>query len=235
MTSTPADTTRSTPTRGLRWTHVLGIVLVTIALTAAGTYWVARTYVFPKDFKPVTLGVAEAQTLDAKLRTLGFTPEGSPTTRKTETSSQVDDDGRLRPERYSEEGATREVVFSERELNALLAKNTDLARKLAIDLSDDLISAKLLVPMEEDVPVLGGRTLRVNAGLEVAYKGDKPVVILKGVSLMGVPIPNAWLGGLKNVDLVQEFGAERGFWKTFADGVETIRVEEGRLKIQLKE
>ncbi|MFA7593574.1 MAG: hypothetical protein WCY26_07530, partial [Thiohalobacteraceae bacterium] len=61
------------------------------------------------------------------------------------------------------------------------------------------------------------------------------VVVLKGVSLMGVPLPNAWIGGLKNIDLVQEFGAEQGFWKAFADGVEDIRVEDGRLKITLKE
>ena len=59
--------------------------------------------------------------------------------------------------------------------------------------------------------------------------------VLKGVSLMGVPIPGAWLGGLKNVDLVQEFGDAQGFWKGFADGVEDIRVEEGALRIRLKE
>lgn len=28
---------------------------------------------------------------------------------------------------------------------------------------------------------------------------------------------------------------DRGFWKTFADGVETIRVTDGRLLVQLKE
>ena len=52
---------------------------------------------------------------------------------------------------------------------------------------------------------------------------------------MGVPIPNAWLGGIKNIDLVKEFGADKGFWKTFSDGVENIKIEEGRLKIKLKE
>lgn len=52
---------------------------------------------------------------------------------------------------------------------------------------------------------------------------------------MGVPVPNAWLGGIKNIDLVEKFGTEKGFWKTFADGVEDIKVEEGLLKIKLKE
>jgi hypothetical protein len=127
------------------------------------------------------------------------------------------------------------VSFSERELNAMLAKNTDLAQRLAIDLSDDLVSAKLLVPLEEDFPMLGGKTLRVNAGVELAYQGSRPIVVLKGVSIMGVPIPNAWLGNLKNVDLVREFGADQGFWKSFADGVEYIQVEDGRLLVKLKE
>ena len=59
--------------------------------------------------------------------------------------------------------------------------------------------------------------------------------MLKGVSVFGVPIPNAWLGNLKNVDLVAEFGGNQGFWKTFADGVETIQVTDGQLLINLKE
>ena len=120
-------------------------------------------------------------------------------------------------------------------MNALLANNTDIAKRLAIDLSADLASAKMLIPMQDDFPVLGGKTLRVNAGLGLSFVNDKPVVVLKGVSIMGVPIPNAWLGNLKNVDLVQEFGFESGFWKTFAAGVEYINVRDSMLQIILKE
>ncbi len=39
---------------------------------------------------------------------------------------------------------------------------------------------------------------------------------------MGMPIPNAWLGNLKNVDLIAEFGGTGGVWKAFADGVEAL-------------
>ncbi len=214
---------------GLRWFHVLGIVLVTITLTAAGTAWLVSTHLFPRDFEPVALSAAEGQTLERKLRTLGFSPEGSPA-----PAGAPEAGGPLEPEPYRETDANREVTLNERELNALLAKNTNLAQKLAIDLSNNLVSGKLLVPLEDDLPVLGGRTLRVHVGLEVSYTSARPVVAVKGVSLMGVPLPNAWLGGLKNVDLVKEFGAEPGFWKAFADGVESLRVEDGRLKIRLK-
>jgi hypothetical protein len=145
------------------------------------------------------------------------------------------DEAWLRPERYDETGADRTIRFSERELNGIIARNPDLARKLAVDLSDNLVSARLLVPMDPDFPVLGGKTLRVSTGVEMAFRDARPVVVLRGVSIMGVPIPNAWLGGLKNIDLVSEFGDQQGFWKSFADGVEHVGIEEGRLKVQLRQ
>jgi hypothetical protein len=117
----------------------------------------------------------------------------------------------------------------------MVAKNTDLAQKMAIDLAENMVSIKLLIPLDPDFPMLGGKTLKVKAGAELAYRDGRPVVKLKGISLMGVPMPNAWLGGIKNIDLISEFGTDEGFWKTFADGVDSISVVEGFLKIQLKE
>lgn len=205
------------------------IVIVTMLLTVGVTLLVVKYYFFPSEFKPVQLSVKEQQALDAKLERLdSLDPAYQP--RRSGVES-----GALEPEAYSEAGADRSIRLSERELNALLAKNTDLARKLAIDLSDDLMSAKLLVPVDEDFPIMGGKILKVRAGVELAYRNSKPIVILKGVSIMGVPIPNAWLGGLKNIDLVEEFGSSDGFWKAFSDGVQDIRIVEGELQIELKE
>lgn len=210
--------------KGLRWHHVLLIVFAAVVVTAGVTYWVVSRYLFQKEFSPVRLKPAEEQVLQEKLQAIGI-----------ELEKTGPDAGALTPEPYSEAGATREVRFTEREVNGLLAKNTDLAQRLAFDLSSNLLSAKLLVPLEEDFPILGGKTLRIHAGAELAFQGSRPTVILKGISIMGVPIPNAWLGNLKNVDLVREFGADRGFWKSFADGIEYIRVEDGRLTVKLKE
>jgi hypothetical protein len=211
------------PSSGLRTAL---IVLVTVLVTVGATLWVVKIYLFPSEFSPVHLSAREERALNDKLErldTLGRSP------------GRRDDSGVLVPERYTETGADRTITLSERELNALLAKNTDLARKLAIDLSDNLVSAKLLVPVDEDFPIMGGKILKVRAGLELAYRNNKPVVILKGISLMGVPIPNAWLGGLKNIDLVAEYGEDAGFWKSFAAGVNNISVSEGKLRIELKE
>ena len=217
---TPAPKER----KGLRWPQVLLIILVTVVTTAGITYWVVSRYLFQKEFAPIRLKPSEEQVLQQKLQAIGIELE------KTGPGA-----GALTPEPYSEVGASREVRFTEREVNGLLAKNTDLAQRLAFDLSNNLLSAKLLVPLEEDFPILGGKTLRIHAGAELAFQNNRPTVVLRGVSIMGVPIPNAWLGSLKNVDLVREFGGDRGFWKTFADGIEYIRVEEGRLTVKLKE
>lgn len=219
---------------GFKGRHVLLIVLATILLTVGLTFWFVRTYIYAKDFEPVELDTKERQVLDNKLRTLGFDPSSQAPIEKSNQSNSETDEQWLRPERYSEKGASREVLFSERELNAIVANDRDLAKKLSVDLSDELVSARLLVPVDPDFPLLGGKTLRVSAGVEMAFANRRPRIILKGVSLMGVPIPGAWLGGLKNIDLIQEFGDSGGFWQGFADGVEHIEVREGELAVKLK-
>lgn len=204
--------------------RVTGIVLLTVCLSVAVTLWALNYYFFPKQYDPVVLSQEEDRHLELKLDQFsgfgGYSSRGSKG---------------LTPEKYTEQGAKRGISFSERELNALLAKNTDLADKFVVDLSDNLASGKLLVPMDDDFPIIGGKTLKISAGIELSFAHDRPIVKLRGVSVMGIPIPNAWLGGMKNVDFIDEFGQDEGFWKSFADGVENIQVEEGRLVVRLKE
>ena len=210
--------------KGSTFLKTLGIVLVTAVISVGITIWVLTNYVFPSNFTPVTLSPAEQTELDSKLAALESRGGSSPT--------EAGDD--LQPEKYSEQDDDRVISLSERELNGMIANNSDIAHRLVIDLSDNLASAKLLVPLDPDFPVMGGRNLRLSAGLELAYANGKPMVVLKGISVMGVPVPGAWLGGMKNVDLVNEFSGDQGFWQAFAEGVDFIRVEQGRLVIKLK-
>ena len=204
--------------RSFGWGKMLLLLLVVIVLTVVVTVWVMTRYLFPKQFDPVQLSAREEQTLNAKLARIDPLKRAA-----SDTGTAADQSGtELTPEPYSEADAKREITFTERELNGLLAKNTDLADKLVIDLSQDMASAKLLVPLDPDFPFLGGKTLKVSAGVELRYSGQNPVVSLRGISLWGVPIPNAWMGNIKNVDLVGEFGAGQGFWQAFAEGVEDI-------------
>ncbi len=218
--------------KGFTGAQVALIVLLAVLLAAGGTYWFVRTYVFPKEFKPVALSVKEEQVLENKLRRL----EGlGPAARQSDVAEDADDAAWLRPEAYSEAGANRRIEFSERELNGLIARDPQWANKVAIDLADGLASARALINVDPDFPLIGGKTLRVNAGVELNYANGRPVVILKGVSIMGVPIPNDWMGNLKNVDLVSQFGGGGGFWQAFAAGVESLSLEDGQLVVQLRE
>ena len=206
--------------------RTLGIMLITVIISVIATVLVINYFLFPKKLEPVELNQREEITLNKKLKQFGL-----PTFSEDKTAA----DNTLTPEPYSEEGARREITFTEKELNAMLAKNTDLADKAAIDLSDNLASVKMIIPLDPDLPILGGKTLKANAGAELAYANGRPIVKLKGISVWGIPLPNAWLGNLKNVDLVNEFGGDEGFWKSFADGVENIHVAQGKLIIRLKE
>lgn len=207
---------------------VLALVLGAVVVTAILTVWAVKANIFAREFQPITLNAKEGADLDGKIEKLE-------SLEASRGSGHVGPNGTLEPEAYSEEGASRRIAFTEKELNALLAKNTDLARKLAIDLSDDLVSAKVLMPVDEDFPVLGGQLIRVKAGLGLIYEHGNPEVLIRGISIMGVPLPNAWLGGIKNIDLVKEYGGEQGFWKDFAAGIDNIRVEDGSLVMDLKE
>jgi len=227
-----------------RFKTILLVIVITI-LTTVATVWLLNVYLFPKTFKPVKLNRQEEQVLEDKIKRLDWDARNhgtkvqkpSPDRNKPMVRNpfkKTTPETPLAPEPYREVSGKREIRFTEREINALLAHNTDLADKLAIDLSENLASAKLLIPLDPDFPILGGKTLRVSAGLEIRIDAQQPVIKLRGVSLWGVPLPNAWLGGIKNVNLVNELGGNQGFWNAFAAGVKTVKIQEGNLFIELK-
>lgn len=231
--------------RGFSGGQLFLIILATIAITIGITFFVIRTYIFPAPMTPVTLSASEEQKLDDKLNQLGWQGQSQPKARQVDTrspqrggaqgASGQKDLGELTPQPYREFDADRQVTFSEKEVNSMIARSPDFAKRAAIDFSNDLASATVLITVPRDFPIMAGETLRVNAGLDIHLDHNRrPVVALVGVSLMGVPIPNAWLGNMKNVNLVSEFG-DRGFWNTFADGVEDIQIRDGELSIKLRQ
>ncbi|NLX18979.1 MAG: arginine N-succinyltransferase [Desulfobulbus sp.] len=223
----------SSDKKGLSTGKVLAIVITAMLLTMAMTLLAVRSWLFPGPFKPVTLSQSEEQRLEHKLDQLGSAARYA---RRSGGETSVDQPVKdLQPEPYREEESARDIQLTEREINGMIAQNTDLASRMAVDFSDNLVSVKLLIPIDHDFPIMGGKTLKVRAGAELAFRNERPIVILRGVSVMGVPLPNAWLGGLKNIDLIREFGADPGFWKGFADGIAAIEVREGTLHIVLKE
>ena len=226
MEITANSSGKSSP--GLSVGKMLAIVAAAMLVTMIATLWLIKLWLFPGPFSLVTLTPAEERGLQTKLARLEAVENGA--ARKGKTA----DDEIATPTPYSEEDATRQIVFSEKELNALIGRNPDMAGRVAVDLADDLVSATLLIPTNADTPLVGGRPIRVKVGLTLAFRDDRPVVALRGVSVMGVPMPNAWLGKLKNIDLIKKYGADNGFWQFFADGIAAIEIKEGQAKIILK-
>ncbi|GJL65672.1 MAG: hypothetical protein NPIRA05_06430 [Nitrospirales bacterium] len=228
----PATKTNSTSFR-LGGLQILGIGLLLTVVTILFTTWWMSNNIYAAPFTPTQLTPVEQQTLEAKLAQISevHPPEiDSTASRPVESPSEP-----LEPEPYHENHAKREIHLSEKELNALIAKDPETAKHVAVDLTEDLVSVKLLVPMAHDFPVLGGKTLKLHLGVVLKYVDNRPVVAIRGMSLGGVPLPQSWWGDIKNVNLVERFGAEGGFWDQFAKGVEQISIQEGQFRVTLKE
>jgi hypothetical protein len=227
------DTAPAVKEKRFGWLSVVGIIVGVILLTSVLTAWWVKHNIYASKFTPTQLTSKEQQVLDAKLKKLEEAAHRDTVIQRRE---KVDEpNAPLKPEPYTEEGAVREISLTEKEVNALIAKEPDMARRVAVDLSENLVSVKVVMPMDQEIPVLGGKTLRLNLGVGLSYKEGQPVVALRGVSLGGIPLPNAWLGNLKHKNLVEEFGSEGGFWKLFAEGIDDIQVKEGHIRIKLKE
>ncbi|MGB0910932.1 MAG: arginine N-succinyltransferase [Nitrospirales bacterium] len=229
----PSNAEPSPPSFQLGGFKVLGIVVLVVILTIGLTAWWMNKNIYAAPFTPTQLSSSEQHVLEAKMAQLSDKPKqvnDSDKTRSLESASEP-----LRPEPYTEDESQREIQLSEKELNALIAKNPETAQYVAVDLADDLISVKLLVPIDQDFPILGGKTLKLNLGLVLKYEKNTPVVAIRGMSLGGVPLPQSWWGDIKNVNLVEKFGADGGFWDQFAKGVEHISVHEGQFRVTLQE
>ena len=206
--------------------HVLLVVIIILLVAIVGCLvWIKRN-IYASSFKPVELSQTEQTLLDGKLERLEAA-SNPPVT--------LQQNGAPVPEAYSEKDADREIRITERELNAMIAKDPDMAEHIAIDLSENLISMKVVMPIEDEIPMFGGKTLRLNVGMTMNFESDHPVIALKGISLGGIPLPNAWLGNIKNQNLVKEFGGSDGFWTVFASGVEALKIRDGEFWVKLKE
>ncbi len=209
---------------------VLPIILIVVLIIIVGSVFWVKQNLYAKPFDQVVLTPPEQVVLDKKLEKLNESSLNSPTV--VENISFVNE--RPDPEPYSEKNLKREIKLSEKELNSLI-KDPQLAKTIAVDLSDDLLSVKMLIPMDEEFPILGGKTIKLHFGTILAYRDDNLVVAMKGISLGGVPLPSAWWGGIKNQNLVEYFGGEKGFWNTLASGISDVKITEGEMYVKLKE
>ncbi len=215
------------------------VLLLLVLMTAAVTAWWYKRNFHAKPFTPVELSAPEQKVLDEKIEVL------EPGTLSSRPAGGSIEDGGIRSvepspeEEVRLEAASRErrtLSITEKEINAILHHRTNLAERIKIRFYDGGIGAEANIPMEDDVPFFGGKTLRGKVAVSAYMQPEGGVaIIVKDVTVGGVPLPNQWLGGLKGTNLVDQYHGEHPFLGAIAAGIEEIDVRRGELRIRLKE
>lgn len=227
-TDNPSPSSVPTIQKRSRFKTIALIVLAVVLLVggvSAGWYWY---YFHGSAFSPVVLSQQEQQVIDGKLELAG----GDAIFNASDVLEPNDKPIELRV------NDPRTIIFTEREINAVLHHNTDLADKLYIDLKNDAIVARVVYPVQEDVAVVGGKTIRANITMQVFLDENRQLQIALGdVTVSGIPLPNAWLFDAKGKNLIDlDSGPDgTGILQRIADGIADFKVEKGQIRIRLNE
>ena len=225
--SVPPLPPTAAPGRGCRNALVVALFLV-ILLLIAGVAFVRRTF-NAKPFAPVALTPPEQTVLETKVEWVEATADGKDTTAPTPPAAPA-----AAPD-------PRLLVLSEKEINALLSNRPELKEfqgNLRFDLREGQIHIDANLPVPAEVPVMGGKNIRVTWRANGSYADGKLSLVIVSATLGGIEVPNAWVGNLKGRDLGQEFQAKPNQspgLAHFLTGVETIRVKDDRIEVRLKE
>ena len=199
---------------------MLLIIILTVVLTI---WWLGRP------IKPVVLSAAEKQTVEEKLNHIGGTSADK--ARATVSSA---DKPKPEPDRIYLPGS-RELRLTEREINGLLNENTDLGKSVRLEFGRDAINAYVATPIPDDVPLLGGKMFKARGRFRLSVgNGGEPYAILEDVTVFGLSLPKAWLGGVKGENLLGDAVGKRNGAPVFK-GIKSLRVEPGALVLEVEE
>jgi hypothetical protein len=186
-------------------------------LTAASaTFWYQYNF-NASPFKPVALTSGEQKTLDAKMAVLGGKAEELPAPAPSDPA--------------------KTIVLNEREINSWL-KEQGLAETVKFSIRNGGIAATILAPVEKDVPMFGGHTVRLQVAFNTKLDEHRRFALsLSDVSVGGISLPNAWLGNVKGINLLaqNEGAAENPVFQGFAAGIKDFQVREGELRMVLND
>jgi hypothetical protein len=204
-------------------------LLLIIAGTAAITIWWIQ-----RPIKPVVLSPKERATVDAKLKRIDG---GSPTASNQGARTDLQSSGGIEPEvprRFYVPGS-KSLKLTEREINGLLNANTDLGKSVRLEFDQDAINAYLAVHIPDDFPIGGGKMFRARGRFRISLgNGGKPFAILEDVTVFGVSLPKAWLGGIKGENLIGDAITGEN-QSPVLKGIKSLRVEPGALVLELQD
>lgn len=206
----------------------VALLLVIVATVAITIWWIQRP------IKPVVLSAQEKATVDQKLKRIqGGTPEtGNPSRRLGLSQSTPGIEPEV-PQRFYVPGS-KVLKLTEREINGLLNANTDLGKSVRLEFDQDAINAYVATRIPEDFPIGGGRMFRARGRFRVSLgNGGKPYAVLEDVTVFGISLPKAWLGGIKGENLIGDAmtGSNQ---PPVLKGIKSLRVEPGALLLELE-
>jgi hypothetical protein len=223
----------------------LALLLVIVATILITFWWIQRP------IKPVVLSGREKAAVDQKLQRLegGNVPDKiPPIANNTPLASNSANNSTTTPPPIAGAGAeddprklrlylpgSKVLKLSEREVNGLLNLNTDLGKAVRLEFAQDAINAYLAVRIPDDFPVAGGKMFRARGRFRVSLgNGGAPYAILEDVTVFGLSLPKAWLGGLKGENLIGDAVGGPGRAKGLK-GIKSLRVEPGELVLEVED
>ncbi len=215
-----------------RWPlYVLGaflaFLLVIVASVALTLWWLQRP------IKPVVLSAPEKAAVEAKLHRLDTGKAETPSVPVPDAGAKKDEVPILVQDRPYEAGG-KAFILTEREINGLLNANTELGDTVRLEFARDAINAYLVVPIPEDFPIGGGKMFRARGRFRLSLSNDQaPFASLEDVTVFGVSLPKAWLGGIKGENLISEAMGKRDGKPVFK-GIKSLRIEPGALVIEVE-
>jgi hypothetical protein len=213
---------------------LIALLLVIIATVLITIWWIQRP------IKPVVLSAQEKAVVEEKLQHLGAgsAPAPAPNLRaKAEAPPALA--GADRTENSAQDRTytpgSKVLTLTEREINGLLNANTDLGQAVRLEFAKDAINAYVAVRIPQDFPVGGGKMFRARGRFRVSLGRDaSPYAILEDVTVFGLSLPKAWLGGLKGENLIGQAVGERN-GKPMLKGIKSLRVEPGALVLEVED
>ncbi len=94
-------------------------------------------------------------------------------------------------------------------------------------------TAYVTAPIPQDVPVVGGKMFRACGRFRVSLTKDAtPYAILEDVTIFGLSLPKAWLGGVKGENLLGQAVGERN-GAPILRGIKSLHIEPGALVLEV--
>lgn len=194
----------------------LGVLLglAGVAAASAGIWW--KTNFDPAPFKPVALTSQEQAAFEQKLAVFSGSVAAEPV-----------------PVTDLEK---RTLVITEKEVNAWLAKN-ELGENVQVRFKDGKITGAIILELPEDFPMLAGQKIKASLAL-VAHLNDASrdlALQVDDVTVGGMPLPNAWVGDIKGMNLVDESARVDPAMEKFLKGIRQFEIQDGLAVVKLNE